>query len=119
MPVLLSETLPNLTLIALGLYLAFISLKGMFFPTHTGIIVKPPEISAPSGDTGGACLDRAKCRMLPGRSGVPILVKTPEGTIIEAEISPCSICIEALKVGDTVGLTRAGERVIAQRALRW
>ena len=103
-------TLPDLILIGLGLYLTIRMVLGtLVFPSQKGVIVDFSDPLAPMNCAGGPV----------GSSGLPVRVRLENNRVISAEVSPCTVCMERLKPGDTVSITRAGGRRIVQKASRW
>lgn len=81
-------------------------LRMMFFPHMKGEIIEFESIFNK---------DCNSCRgTRGGKTSYPIKVKTDEGQIISAEISPCTVCIEKIGVGARIGITKVGDRHIAQ-----
>jgi len=93
-------------LLALGGILFLIQFKYMFFPTWKGQIVAFQDLSS---DNCKSCKSSKK-----GRTSLEIQVKTDAGEIIPAEISPCTICLNKLRVGSRVGVSKIGTRNVAQ-----
>ena len=81
-------------------------LRMMFFPQVKGEIIEFESIF--NKDCKGCRGTRG------GKTSYPIKVKTDEGQIISAEISPCTVCIEKISVGTRIGVTKVGDRHIAQ-----
>lgn len=93
-------------LLALGGILFFIQFKYMFFPTWKGNIIEFDRLDENN------CTSCKSTKL--GRSSLDIKVKTEDGQIIDAEISPCTICLNKLKVGSQVGVSKIGTRNVAQ-----
>ena len=81
-------------------------LRMMFFPQVKGEIIEFESIF--NTDCKGCRGTRG------GKTSYPIKVKTDDGQIISAEISPCTVCIEKIGVGARIGVTKVGDRHIAQ-----
>ena len=93
-------------LLAIGGILFFIQFKYMFFPTWKGKIIEFQEYDEESCKT---------CKSTKfGRATLEIKVQTKNGEIIDAEISPCTICLNKLHKGSQVGVSKIGSRNIAQ-----
>ena len=92
-------------LLALGGVLFLLQFKIMFFPTWKGKIIEFEDLSA---DSCTSCRSTKK-----GRSTIEIKVKTDNGDIIEAEVSPCNICMNKLRLGSRIGVTKMGSRNVA------
>jgi len=81
-------------------------LRMMFFPQIKGEIIEFEPIFD---------IDCKSCRgTRGGKTSYPIKVRTDDGEIISAEISPCTVCIEKIGVGTRIGVTKVGNRHIAQ-----
>jgi hypothetical protein len=81
-------------------------LKMMFFPHLKGSIIEFEPIF--EGDCNSCRGKRG------GKTSIPIKVKTDDGDIISAEISICTLCLEKLKIGSRIGVTKIAGRNIAQ-----
>jgi hypothetical protein len=93
-------------LLTIGGILFLIQFKYMFFPTWKGRIIKIHELNPE---------DCTSCRSTKfGRASMDVSVKTEDGEIIQAEISPCTICLNKLQPGSSVGVSKIGTRNIAQ-----
>jgi hypothetical protein len=93
-------------LLALGGILFLFQFKYMFFPTWKGKIIKFEDMDANS------CTSCKSTKM--GRSSMEIKVQTDDGEVIDAEISHCTLCLNKLKMGSVVGVSKIGSRIIAQ-----
>jgi hypothetical protein len=82
----------------------------MFFPTWKGKIIEFEELSE---DTCKSCTSVRK-----GRASIEIKVKTKDGEVITAEVSPCTICLNKLKIGSPIGVSKLGSRNIASPIVR-
>ncbi len=92
----------------LGLLVMFfiVQLKMMFFPHYRG------EIIAFESIFDGNC---ESCRgKRGGKTSIPIRVRTDKGEEISAEISCCTMCMEKIGIGSRIGVTKVGDRLIAQ-----
>ena len=92
-------------LLALGGILFLLQFKLMFFPTWRGKIIEFEDLSA---DSCTSCRSTNK-----GRSSIEIKVRTDNGEIITAEVSPCNICMNKLRLGSRIGVTKMGSRNVA------
>jgi len=98
-------------LLLFGVYLIAMNMRTFLFPQKTGRIVSLGGMS----EEKGSCKN---CALMPteaGKSTIPISVRLDTGEICKAEISPCCVCIDRMKIGDHVGVTRFGSRIIAQK----
>jgi hypothetical protein len=103
-------TLPDLILLLIGagiLVLVWIRPFGLTcrMGTISGV---GPAYGSEVGTSGSQCC-----------SGIPLQVRLESGATIRAETSPCSACLERLKPGDPVRITRIGNRYIARKAAPW
>jgi hypothetical protein len=89
----------------LGMFF-IVQMRMIFFPHHKGKIVEFESIF--DGDCT-TCRGKRK-----GKTSIPIKVETDGGNIISAEISCCTLCMEKIKVGSRIGVTKVGDRNIAQ-----
>ena len=89
----------------LALFFVF-QLKMMFFPQHKGKIIEFEKMFDENCDS---CRGKRK-----GKTSIPIKVETDSGEIISAEISCCTMCMEKIGVGSRIGVTKVGDRLIAQ-----
>jgi hypothetical protein len=97
-------------LLAMGGILFLIQFKYMFFPTWKGKIIEFQELNK---ENCTSCKSNDK-----GKSSLDIKVKTDDGEIIDAEISTCTICLNKLRVGSRIGVSKVGSRHIAQPVIR-
>lgn len=103
---MIEDSILIFALIALLGVFFIMQLKMMFFPHYRGKIVE----FEPIFDS-----DCKSCRgKRGGKTSLPIKVKTDDGKIISAEISCCTICMEKIGVGSRIGVTKIGNRHIAQ-----
>jgi len=93
-------------LLVIGGLLFLIQFKFMFFPTWKGSIIEFEDLS---GDSCNSCKSTKS-----GRASLEVKVKTDDGEIIDAEVSPCTICMNKLCTGSRVGVSKIGSRNIAQ-----
>jgi hypothetical protein len=89
----------------LGLFF-FFQMKMIFFPQYRGKIVEIENIVDLSCDS---CRGTRK-----GKTSIPIKVQTNEGKMLSCEISACTMCMEKIGVGSNIGVTKVGDRLIAQ-----
>jgi hypothetical protein len=97
-------------LLAVGGILFMIQFKYMFFPTWRGKIIEFEDLDE------AACSSCKSSKM--GRSSLNIKVETDSGEIIDAEISPCTICLNKICTGSRVGVSKIGSRHVAQPVAR-
>jgi hypothetical protein len=97
-------------LLLLGVYLLAMNMRTFLLPQKTGRIISLGEMSAEK-----SCKNCALIPSEPGKSTIPLEIRLENGEICKAEISPCSLCIDRLKIGDPVGVTTFGSRIIAQK----
>ena len=89
----------------LGLFF-IMQLRMMFFPQIRGEIIEFESIF------DGSC---TSCRgKRGGKTSIPIKVRTDGGDIMSAEISCCTLCMEKIGIGSRIGVTKVGDRQIAQ-----
>ncbi len=97
-------------LLAIGGILFFIQFKYIFFPTWKGKII---EFKGYDEESCRSCKSTKF-----GRATLEIKVEVDSGEVIDAEISPCTICLNKLRKGSQVGVSRIGSRNIAQPVAR-
>jgi hypothetical protein len=92
----------------LGLMALFFifQLKMMFFPQYKGKIIEFEKIF---DENCNSCRGKRK-----GKTSLPIKVETDSGVIISAEISCCTMCMEKIGIGSRIGITKLGDRLVAQ-----
>jgi len=98
-------------LLLFGVYLIAMNMRTFLFPQKTGRIVSLGGMP----EEKGSCKN---CALIPteqGKSTIPISVRLDTGEICKAEISPCCVCIDRMKVGDHVGITKIGSRITVQK----
>jgi hypothetical protein len=101
-----SDTLIYILLLFIGAIFMLYQLKLMLFPQMKGVVVAFEDMSPARCKT---------CRStFRGRMSVAVKVRTDNGKIIDAELSPCTICLEKIRKGSRVGVTKVGSRYIAQ-----
>ena len=101
------STLTNGVLIILGIYWVYMNLRMTFAPHQVGTLVD-------ARSKGFSCKD--------GQTSVVVYVRLQEGMVIEAKASPCFFCLEKVRHGDAVGVSRFGNHWIVQRSpgrFRW
>ncbi len=97
-------------LLVIGGILFLIQFKYMFFPTWKGRIIEFQDLNAEN------CKSCKTSKL--GKSSLNIKVRTEDGKIIEAEISPCTICLNKLSLGSCIGVSKIGTRNVAQPVAR-
>ncbi len=98
-------------LILFGIYVVLQNMRAFLLPQKVGTIVSLGGLS----EKGIIC---GECNFMPGEAGkstIPLDVRLDSGEFCRAETSPCCICIDRMKVGDRVGITKSGSRIIAQK----
>jgi hypothetical protein len=103
-------------LLLFGFYLAAVNMRTFLFPQRTGRIISIGQNLSDGGD--GSCKSCALMPTEPGRSTIPLSVRLGNGDVCNAEISPCCVCIDRMKAGDYVGITKFGSRTIVQKISR-
>jgi len=93
--------------IVFGIYWVYLSLKMTFAPHQVGVLVNNPS-GLCSSNEGNI-----------GQASAVIQVRLKDGRLIEAKASPCLFCLENLRAGDAVGVTRFGSHWIVQRSPGW
>ena len=89
----------------LGMFFV-VQMRMIFFPQYKGKIIEIENIFDPNCPS---CRGHRK-----GKTSIPIKVQTNEGKIISCEISCCTMCMEKIGVGSRIGVTKIGDRLIAQ-----
>ncbi|HDN82939.1 MAG TPA: hypothetical protein ENG50_01095 [Candidatus Altiarchaeales archaeon] len=56
---------------------------------------------------------------VPGKASVSVIVKLKNGEFVAAEVSPCCLCLDRLKVGDLVAVREIGNRKIIYKPVKW
>lgn len=97
----------NGAFLAFGIYWGYVSLRMTFAPHQVGTLLENPS-------AGCSCTEQQV-----GQTSVMVTVKLEDGKHIEANASPCLFCLENLREGDTVGITRFGSRWVVQRSPGW
>lgn len=111
---LLLVTVPDLILVLLACILLVILLVKPFgFLCQKGIV-----LCFGTGLQPGES-DFFLCGHSTSGYGVPIQVRLATGLVIVAHASPCSLCMERLKPGDAVRVSKIGKRYIAQKTVLW
>ncbi len=102
-------------LLLFGFYIVSQNIRTFLFPQKVGTIVSIGEKLDNSDEKMYQCKNCDLMPTEPGRSTISLGIRLDTGEICKAEISPCCICIDRMKVGDCVGVTRIGSRVMAQK----
>jgi hypothetical protein len=97
-------------LLVVGGFLFLLQFKIMFFPTWKGRIIEFEDLSE---ENCKSCTGRKA-----GRTTIEIKVRTDEGEIIPAEVSSCTICLNKLRIGSRVGVTKMGSRNVASSIIQ-
>jgi hypothetical protein len=50
-----------------------------------------------------------------GRSYVNAKVELDDGRTVDVNVSPCLVCMDRVRVGSQIGVTRVGERLVGRR----
>ena len=90
-----------------GIYWVYLSFKMTFAPHQVGTVIDDPSRSF-------FCQE--------GQTSVAVYVRLEDGEVIKAKASPCFFCLEKVRPGDAVGITRFGNHWIVQRSpgrFRW
>ncbi len=103
------ELMMYIFLLAVGGILMAMQLKLMIFPDKRGRIVGFEDLSETSCND---CKSHNK-----GRMSYTVTVETDDGELVEAEVSPCTLCLDRLRLGSQVGVTKIGSRTIAQACM--
>jgi len=99
-----------------GMYFVAMNLRTFIWPQQMGQVVAFGS-DEEADNVLGIYKDCNSCQISEnsGRLAFPIKIKLDDESVIDAEISPCSLCMDKVKVGDKVGITRMGSRCIAQK----
>jgi hypothetical protein len=103
------ELIMYIFLLAVGGIFTAMQLKLMMFPDKRGRIVEFEDLSENSCNE---CKSRNS-----GRMSYSIKVETDDGELVDAEVSPCTLCMDKLRLGSKVGITKIGSRTIAQACM--
>jgi len=107
-----------------GLYFVVMNLRTFIWPQQVGQVVAF-GLDGEADNVLGIYKNCNSCQISKnsGRLAFPIKIKLNDDSVVDAEISPCSLCMDKVKVGDKVGITQIGSRCIAQKMgkfnLRW
>jgi len=103
-------------LILLAVYFVVMNMRTFIWPQNVGHVVAF-GLDGEAEDVLGIYKDCNSCQISEnsGRLAFPIKIKLDDDSVVDAEISPCSLCMDKVKVGDRVGVTTVGSRCIAQR----
>jgi len=103
-------------LILLAVYFVVMNMRTFIWPQNVGH-VGAFGLDGEAEDVLGIYKDCNSCQISEnsGRLAFPIKIKLDDDSVVDAEISPCSLCMDKVKVGDRVGVTTVGSRCIAQR----
>ena len=105
-------------LVLAGLYFVVMNLKTFIMPQKTGRVVAFGQCDNSEEDNVlGEYKNCNSCHISKnaGNLAFPIKIRLDDDTIVDAEISPCSLCIDGVKIGDRVGVTQTGSRSIVQK----
>lgn len=107
-------------LFLLAMYLVVMNLRTFIWPQQVGHLVAF-GLDGEADNVLGIYKDCNSCHISKnsGRLAFPIKIKLDDKSVVDAEISPCSLCMDKVKVGDRVGVTTVGSRCIAQRLGRF
>lgn len=106
----LLEQIVVIIIAVLGVPLIYYQVKTLFKPDRVGRIIEFENVAK-------KCLDRCNglTELMHGRRmSIGVVVELVDGGKIVGEISPCSICLEKMKVGDWVGVSKVGSRYVVQ-----
>ncbi|MFQ6051626.1 MAG: hypothetical protein ACE5K4_08025 [Candidatus Hydrothermarchaeota archaeon] len=109
------ESLIYTLFLLFSLPFAYYYLKTTIFPDHIGKI-KRFEGYGKMKECEVTC-DTSIQEISDGKMSIKVLVELSNGGEIRCEMSPCNICLEKMKEGDLVGVTKLGSRYIAQPLL--
>ena len=103
-------------LILLAFYFVVMNMRTFLLPEHVGHVVAF-GLDGEADNVLGIYKDCNSCQISEnsGRLAFPIKIKLDDKSVVDAEISPCSLCMDKVKVGDRVGVTTVGSRCIAQK----
>jgi len=103
-----------------GMYFTFMNLRTFLWPQQVGHVVAF-GLDGEADNVLGIYKDCNSCQISEnsGRLAFPIKIKLNDRSVVDAEISPCSLCMDKVKVGDRVGITTVGSRCIAQKLGRF
>ncbi len=105
-------------LLLFGGYLVLANIRTMLLPQKVGTLIAFEGGSISAALTQAECKNCKTCSLaeqVDGKLSFPVKIKLRDDTITTAEISPCSLCIDKLKIGDRVGITKVGSRIIVQK----
>lgn len=104
-----------LGLLLFGFYILSQNMRTFLFPQKIGRIVSiGGEVDVSNGERY-SCKNCALIPTEPGKSTIPLSIRLNNEERCTAEVSPCCICIDRMRIGDRVGVTKIGSRVIAQK----
>ncbi|RLI91965.1 MAG: hypothetical protein DRO94_00545 [Candidatus Altiarchaeales archaeon] len=104
-------------LILIGVYAVLMNFRTVLLPQRIGRIRSfGRQLNLDGLNCDSGCIGISK--FSDGKMSIPVQVELDDNSIITADVSPCCICIDRLMVGDLVGVTRVGNRIILQRASR-
>ena len=98
-----------------GFYVVSQNMRTFLFPQKSGTIVSIGKELNKSVGKDNTCKNCTLLPTEPGKSTIPLSIRLYTGETCTAEISPCCICIDRMKIGDRVGVTKIGSRIIAQK----
>ena len=103
-------------LILLAVYFVVMNMRTFLLPENVGHVVAFGS-DGEADNVLGIYKDCNSCQISEnsGRLAFPIKIKLDDKSVVDAEISPCSLCMDKVKVGDRVGVTTVGSRCIAQK----
>lgn len=111
-----------LGLILLGGYLVLMNIRTLLLPQRVGTLIafgnKDSESKTLGEELKKSTIGCRKCSLAEtadGKMSFPVQVRLKDDTITTAEISPCALCMDKLRIGDNVGITKVGSRTIVQR----
>lgn len=111
-------------LLLLGGYLVLMNIRTLLLPQRIGTLVAFGDEKSQSETIHEELFKKPLCgkcslaETVDGRMSFPVQVRLKDNTTTTAEISPCTLCMDKLRVGDTVGLTEVGSRTIVQKTGR-
>jgi len=111
---LLLVTVPELILLGFGGFLLALALiKPLGLASQAGTVMRFDTEFQPGMNIG--C---GQAHFMTG-SAVSLQVELETGSMILAQTSPCTICLDKLKPGDSVRVIKVGDRYIALKVAFW
>ena len=103
------ETTIYVLFLLIGAFFLIYELKMLLRPHKRGYLVGVDRILPENCST---------CKSTKGgKASIGISVQTDDGKKIKAEMSPCVMCLNKVKIGSRVGVTKVGSRIVCQRVI--